>query len=96
MLVTDFKGTLRSGNVGVVDFVETLDDTDEIRRFLLGGTGVPSFSFSHSAEYYKVVQKIVIGTENKIHTLEFFRVCGWRDETTLEQLLASLQEASFF
>ena len=76
MLVTDFKGTLRSGNVGIVDFVETLDDNDEIRRFLLGGTGVPSFSFSHSAGYFKVLQKIVNGTENKIRTFEFFWVRG--------------------
>jgi hypothetical protein len=96
MLVTDFKGMLRSGKVDVVDFVETLDDSDEMRRFLVGGTGVPSFSFSHSAEYFKVLQKIINGTENKIHTLEFFRVCRWGDGTALEQLLASFQEASFF
>jgi len=45
MFVTDFKRLLRRGNVGTVDIVETVDET---RRFLLGGSGVPSFSFSHS------------------------------------------------
>ena len=84
MLVTEFKGMLRSGKVDVVDFVETLDDSDEMRRFLVGGTGVPSFSLSHSAKYFKVLQKIVNGTEKNFHTLEFFWVCRWGDGTALE------------
>jgi len=96
MLVTDFKGALRIGNVGVDDFVETLDESDEIRRFLLGGTGVSSFSFSHSARNFKMPKTIVNRTGNKIRTLEFFRVCGWGDVTAREQLLTSFQEARFF
>jgi len=91
MLVTDFRGALGSGNVGVDDF----DDSEEIRRFLLGGIGVSSFSFSHSARNL-MPRTIVNKTGSKIRTLEFFRVCGWWYGTAREQLLAPFLEASFF